>query len=419
MKIVKKVSVSVWLLLGIVLANTSCQKDHVYDPTKVNHSSELEVPENFDWSTTRQVEFSLRADVPTVAKIYSDKACSSDCLMASLPVSATAASLQLEVGADTREVYLQYPSHQGMKVMTVALPQVSTKAGTVVKLPEDAVQPTNPPSSYKGLWTIAHKWTLMFEDNWPQKGDYDFNDFVVDYMISTDYTVGADEGNEEVYDKEGVTVKVRFRALGGIYAYRLGLQLDGTLAKHIDRTDLPKTENGITVSLQNPGADESAIFIFEGLEALKGRNGAKYFNTESGYKVDEKDLPEISFRLDIRSQGSLPKARSLTAASCTMNHNFFLQLKENGGREIHLRGYEPTKFYTNYEEDAQDLMNPEVKYGSKDNFVWGIKVPHGIPHVIEKVDIKDAYEDFAGWVVSGGKENSNWYKFPNLSNLMQ
>ena len=60
--------------------------------------------------------------------------------------------------------------------------------------------------------------TLAFEDNWPQKGDYDFNDFV------TGYSYSLIKGNN---DKDVKAIRLTFipRALGASYNSGFGIQL--------------------------------------------------------------------------------------------------------------------------------------------------------------------------------------------------
>ena len=80
--------------------------------------------------------------------------------------------------------------------------------------------------------------------------------------------------------------------------------------------------------------------------------------------------------------------------------NFFLRNSATG-EEIHLKGYPTSKLYTGSVKWAD--------YHNDKNFVWGIKIPAKISHPIEKIDIKDAYPQFASWVTSGGKNAKEWY----------
>lgn len=190
-------------------------------------------------------------------------------------------------------------------------------------------------------------------------------------------------------------------------------------AKYID--DVVKMEGSdlVKMELQNPGDDGPAIFIFTGTEQLrKQTNGGAFYNTDPAHKIVENDLVTITYKLKINCFNSIERMGALWAASSSENQNFFLQKENNGGREIHLRGYEPTKYYSNsYTKEAGSNMKNDIKYCSTDNFVWGIKVPVAIAHPIEKVDIIQAYSLFKSWITepnlsdpSSPMYNGNWFK---------
>ena len=47
------------------------------------------------------------------------------------------------------------------------------------ELPE--VKPTEPEDDSSIAYSIVYKGILAFEDNWPDKGDYDLNDMILKY----------------------------------------------------------------------------------------------------------------------------------------------------------------------------------------------------------------------------------------------
>lgn len=313
------------------------------------------------------------------------------------------------------EIYVQYPVKDGQtKVVAYSL-NTRTKAvadGVVVKLPEDAVAPDY--DFYDDFYLLRGSGNIMFEDNWPLMGDYDFNDFVIRYEIVNRLSLGKND-----YSKEGITVTVDFLAFGGIYYSHLGLQLDKMPAKYIDSFKVQKVTEGITVEFVNPGEDSPAIFVFKGFENWKGKDGG-YFNTEKGHIItDSKDLPSVTFFTGVDSYNNLSKHKALQASGLSENQNFFLQFGENGSKEIHLMGYEPTRFYQDgYKAEAQDKMS-EIKYRSLDGFVWGIKIPQFTPYPYEEISVLKAFPMFKGWVTSSGAfEYVNWYKIPNYNEDM-
>jgi LruC domain-containing protein len=115
------------------------------------------------------------------------------------------------------------------------------------------------------------------------------------------------------------------------------------------------------------------------------------------------------------------------ATATSENQNFFLQKEKNGGREIHLRGYEPTAYYSgSYAGEAGNNMRSDIKYCSTDNFVWGIKVPVKLAHPREKTDIMKVYGKFRSWITNPNLSldspedyNENWYKYLDSSQAIE
>lgn len=391
--------------LSVVTLLTSCEKDHgVYDPDKVKHTSDLAVPKGFDWQMTASANYTISAPVETVASIFTDENCNEEQLIAQVPVSATPDEIMLEYPASTQTLYVQFPVQNGKKeVMPVSVNQ--TKATQAIKLPEDAEYETKNDDIYKNELThYIRRGTVMFEDYWPVRGDYDFNDFVIYYDITGKISGG---GKPDVYDHEGLDIKVQFKAIGGAYSYQLGLQLDALPAKYIDSYDISQDQETVKVKFLNPNEEGPAVFVFEGTSALKGQNGAQFYNTEKGHEVNENQLITATIKLKINCFNNLKKNRALVGSVATTNQNFFL----TADKEIHLRGYSPTAYYQNYETDANCLMS-SIPYCDKDGFVWGIKVPVNIKHAIEKTDFIEAYPKFGKWVSSNGTQNKDWYKYP-------
>lgn len=395
--------------LFVVLASfiTSCEKDNIYDPNNVKNTADLKIPAGFDWTTTKAVTLAISSEVSTTASVYLDKACLPDQLVAEFIANRENREITVDVPKSNDQIYVQYTAKDGSKqVATYNLGTTKASSNTVmIKLPEDVQEELPGGSSGKYLVITYSYGNIMFEDNWPTRGDYDFNDFVIRYKTTTAVSLGGGD-----YDKEGITVDVNFLAMGGAYAYNLGLQLDQLPAKYIDKFEVAQATKDMSVELINPGEDAPAIFIFKGTEDLKGQNGAKYFNTEKGYIInDAGKLPKVSFKIYINGYNDIYKTNALLASSSSVNQNFFLKTGGLDGKEIHLRGYEPTQLYKNYDKDADGHMS-NIKYADKDGFVWGIKVAHHSYYPYEGVDILEAFPRFKNWVSSGSWEYENWYK---------
>lgn len=401
--------VVICVLAGTMGLTTSCQRESVYDSDAAEKTTDLKVPSGFDWTTTQTVKLLMSSEVTTTVNVYLDKSCSEGQLVAKLPLSKEVQEVVIDVPKGNSEIYVQYPVKDGQnKVVAYSLnAPTKTSSSVSVKLPEDAVEMTY--EFNECYYLLYSSGNVMFEDNWPMKGDYDFNDFVARYKFINRLSLGNGD-----YSKEGVTLTVDFLALGGMYPYHLGLQLDKLPAKFIESFEVQNATEGITAEFVNPGEDTPAIFIFKGCENWKGRDG-KYFNTEKGHIVaDSKDLPTVTIYAKVYCFNNPAKDYALKYSGLSENQNFFLKLRDNGSKEIHLMGYEPTHFYQDgYKKDAQDKMSEEIKYRSVDGFVWGIKVPQGTPYPYEGVDILKAFPTFGNWVTTNGNfDYVGWYKTP-------
>ena len=60
-------------------------------------------------------------------------------------------------------------------------------------------------------------------------------------------------------------------------------------------------------------------------------------------------------------------------------------------------------------ENAKFIGNGKKYYISKDNLAWGIIVPTQFKWPLEYTKIQNAYKQFAGWVTSGGVNNTKWW----------
>src|SRR5690606_16931813 len=100
------------------------------------------------------------------------------------------------------------------------LPQAS-----IIDTDGDGVQdsdddyPANPELAFNNVFPATGFSTLMFEDLWPSKGDFDFNDIVVDYRINR-----ITNANNKVVK---IDAKFVLRAIGASYKNGFAFQFDG------------------------------------------------------------------------------------------------------------------------------------------------------------------------------------------------
>jgi hypothetical protein len=155
---------------------------------------------------------------------------------------------------------------------------------------------------------------LAFEDNWPQKGDYDFNDFVTQYK----YTF---EKNENSNNITAVSLTFKALAIGAGNTNGFGIQLPINKSLIVNSGDYNIEADG----------DKSVVIIYD--------NVRKAFNNATGFINTTKGSRKLeSKETTIRFEFSIPAYESLISFD---NFNPFLYAKSRE-REIHLVDKKPT-----------------------------------------------------------------------------
>lgn len=394
------------LLLSGILALTSCEKGGVYDPETTKNLTDLTVPQDFDWSSSKDVAVAISSPVETIVTIFADEKCQH--ILAKVPASGKPAIYNLSLTANAKQVFVQYPIQEGGKaIQPYAVAQTRSSENCIIELPENTAKLPEDEGEYieGSTWENCYikypqaEWgTLLFEDMWPELGDYDLNDLVAWYNIQLQGLKG--EGEEQTV--MAINMGIRLNALGGTFPYHLCLQIDNLESGFIDDTECRGKEN--IFSWKSEGEAGPAIFSFDWKDK-KGKGGATYYNTEKDYLVDWETLEQDKLNVIIYLKAGV-KVKDLKHTA----FNFFLC--KDDGTEIHLKGYKPTAaFEKRYQEivEANDHLNKTVPYCTVDNFVWGIKVPKDIDHAAESVDFTKAYTSFTEWIQSSGSQPAEWY----------
>lgn len=386
-------TLSIATLLGGVI---SCSSTDVFDPAKADTSTtSLKVPADFNWATTRGISCSLTTPAKTAVNIYKGKECLNDQLLVSTNLPANQATkVSFELPTECAAFYVQYPTANGMKVLEQKV-GATTRVDYSLVLSEAIEYVLENADCYGDFMSYMPAkgtyGTLMFEDQFPNLGDYDMNDFVAGYYIEA---VGS---NGTASTLEGCDIYLQIRAIGGSYPYRLCVELPVFASDIADNGNtfykVESDNSAITAELLTSG-EQKAIFAINGTTSLKE---GSFFNTE---EASTKAMPTL--HIEIRRDNQDEVYRSARFQSIVWDAyacNFFLQ-NTSTRQEIHLRGYETTAL----------ASNPGAKFASSNNLVWGIKVPKLIAHPKERIDITKAYPKFAGWVTSGGNQNTDWYE---------
>ena len=397
----------------------------------------------FDWATSRTVSVSITSANKTLVSLYSDAECKIPLLENALVEGET--TVDLNIPMHSQAVYAKYTAMSGSQVRTINLKAV-TRADGSINL-EDAVAPT---SEEDADFRFYHNTGVaMFEDNWPKQSngpDNDLNDVVIEYDLKVTECQVENLLPAHGY-KEGLLLTLDLRAKGGYYPTKLGVELIGLDKKYINEItsrilwkggqgteeEMVREETGgdfvevnmNTYKLTVDAKTGNPVIMLDGLSALGDKQN--FFQTTEGYIVIGKPMlrADIKFAGKNRSEitdnegkNQLEAYRNLILD--TKKQNFFIVTNDN--KEIHMKGYEPTRFYTNYDVDAAkadvEMING-IPYCNKNGFVWGVKVPVGVKHTYERVPFAEAYPQFTEWVQSNGAQNKDWYLAPLYGKVVE
>ncbi len=240
--------------------------------------------------------------------------------------------------------------------------------------------------------------TLAYEDLWPGKGDYDFNDLVTNYRYNQ-----ITNGTNKIAKLEA-TFKVR--AIGASYhnGFGLAFNIEPDDITEINGQDL---QNGyITNNANGTEANQSkaVVIIFDdAYNILPHPGGGIGVNTEESAPYVQPDSLNLVIELDGEfSQAQLGMPPFNPFIICNMRR----------GYEVHLPDQPPTDLN---DDDLfgteHDDSNPVTGryYKTENNLPWAINIWSPFDYPIEKAQIVSAYLRFAEWAESDGVLYSDWY----------
>jgi LruC domain-containing protein len=249
--------------------------------------------------------------------------------------------------------------------------------------------------------------TLAYEDLWPGKGDYDFNDMVIDYNFNQ-----ITNGQNKVVE---IKAKLILKAMGASYKNGFGIQLpiSPSLIASVTGTDLQ--EGIITVSSNGTeaGQTKATIIAFDNGYNILPYPGAPSMgvNTTPGATYVTPDTLDLVITLT-----------TPTALSAVGNppYNPFIFVNQDRSHEVHLVNHAPTDLMDmSLFGTSSDDSNPATGryFVTKNNLSWAIDVAGPFAYPIEKVEVSQPYTKFVQWGESAGASYYDWYQpKPNYRN---
>ncbi len=259
---------------------------------------------------------------------------------------------------------------------------------------------------------LCYQGTVAFEDLWPARGDYDFNDAVIDYK---GFHVINAQG--DLIDSD---IDYALRAYGAGQNNGYGFVLDDNAPSSVvtSVTGTVRFPGGYTVvddangTEANPpaGPNEASGAVVIAVDELKkffttDIQGGPFFNTDPSGGLGTVDTFNIVMNF-------VPNTSMADVG--LPPYNPFLFINQDRGREVHLCNEKPTpmvnaSFFGTKQDDSDPGAGRFYKGPAPANLPFGINIHFKFDYPKEKVVITDAYNFFEDWAASDGALFPDWY----------
>jgi LruC domain-containing protein len=240
---------------------------------------------------------------------------------------------------------------------------------------------------------------VLFEDQWPHRGDSDFNDqsIAYNYQFVTDATGHV------------VGLQATFNVLA------IGATIHNGLNLH-----LPVSASAISLATLDTGsgaADVSSIAGQSELDLPLIDDTRSLYPGVSGFINTDPAVPPVpvahSMQLDI--QFSQPVSLDVSTAP----FDLFIARTGDRSHQVHLPQYSGTA--TGADQSlfgtGDDASATGRWFVNKQGLPFALAVPDVIPWPKESTSIELAYPHIVDFAASGGTQATDWYSFPNAQYL--
>lgn len=248
-------------------------------------------------------------------------------------------------------------------------------------------------------------YSYAFEDNYPQAGDYDFNDIVLNVNLPA-------AGN----DVKELKYIVDLRAVGAIKQLGAGLRIRGIDKNNVEEISFGAGAAQRTGSL-NSGIFENASYEANGNELViplfgdahyvYGYTGAQrpMLNTGNA-STPLTDIYTLEVNVKLKNEISVP--------SVTDGLDFFIAYQGIGQKrtEIHLTHFNSAT------ANGQLADNEVLEVIRAVNNTWALCVPDKFAYPTETTVITNAYSKFADWA-HDQSSTTDWYKTVSSDKVIQ
>ena len=247
--------------------------------------------------------------------------------------------------------------------------------------------------------------SFAFEDLWPSYGDYDFNDFVVNF----NYKIVTNAQNNVV----DVITQFQIMADGATLNNGFGIIFEAPSSTVGSVTGCMKFGNAVQIDPKGFEVGHTNTTVIIPFDAINPIMEGGMVNTVPDGRYIQTTISTVTTHFDTPQ-----------ASIGTPPFNPFIFVDQERGYEIHLKDQPPTDLVDpDYFDTFDDASNPTsgLYYVSETGLPWAIEVPVNFKYPIEKDDILTAHLKFATWAQSSGVDYPDWYMdepgYRNSSNI--
>lgn len=260
--------------------------------------------------------------------------------------------------------------------------------------------PNDATRAFSRYYPGADSWgTLAYEDQWPQRGDYDLNDVVMRYRTR--------EILNATRQVVALSVDYQLQARGGLIDSGFGLHLPGVSAAVVGSAMLAVGNEPAKAAAVETGQTEATFIVTNSVQAHLplGTNAACQFaNTQAACPL----VPMVPFRLDVNFR------QPLAASLFTAPYNPFIFRSARRGQELHLPGKPATaradkSLFGTGDDRSAATGTGTTTYMDAQRRPWALDIPVAWAWPLETTDLLLPYPKFADWARSAGVSARDWY----------
>ncbi|MFW6019545.1 MAG: LruC domain-containing protein [Bacteroidales bacterium] len=288
--------------------------------------------------------------------------------------------------------------------------------------------PNDPNKAFVNYYPASGHGTIVYEDLWPSKGDYDFNDMVLDYQFET-----ITNASDHVVT---VNAEIVVRAAGAGYHNAFAFEFPSVAPGDVHNVSGYQVNDPVfNISSNGTEANQTNlnVVVFDDVfDVLQHTGGGTGINVDHSMAYVQPETLQVS--MEFMQNGVAAGATPISTWDLNIgDFNPYLIANVSGegrGREVHLPGQTPSdladvSYFNTNDDDTDNSVYNSIQqaqnskslvaksYETEDNYPWALSFYDSFDYMIEKNSIVKGYKKFYKWAENGS--NSNWYKVDNSS----